>query len=71
MFLRLGACSEVHVDRVASVTRFAFLILLVSLGFSGCTSAPKDEEGNEKISTLPWNRPEKWERTAPVGGATY
>ena len=44
---------------------------LSPLFFGGCASAPKDENGNDRLSTIPWNTPAKWERQMPIGGAAY
>ncbi len=43
--------------------------LLVSALFSmGCaTDRPKDASQNH-VSTIPWNRPEKWENQSGIGG---
>ena len=37
---------------------------------AGCATVPKEEE-KEKISTLPWNTPQKWEHSVPIGDKTY
>ena len=48
---------------------FAFLALVLAPVFvGGCASTPKDEEPKQNVSTLPWNTPAKWERSAPLGG---
>jgi uncharacterized protein YceK len=40
-----------------------------SLLFSGCASAEKKQDGeDDRVSTLPWNRPEKWEKSVNMGG---
>jgi len=46
-------------------------ITALLLGLSGCATTPKTESEEEKVSTLPWNTPQKWERSAPLGGAGY
>ena len=45
----------------------ALLILLAAaLGFSGCASdQPQDPD---RVSSIPWNRPERWEGQGPLGG---
>ncbi len=58
------------------LTRSSFLslILVMAAGLllSGCASTPKDGSEPEKVSTLPWNKPQQWEHSAPLGGgATY
>lgn len=47
----------------------SFFITIISLSFLGCATTPKDEEEGDKVSTLPWNTPQKWEKSAPLGGA--
>lgn len=49
-----------------------FLMVGASFLLAGCESAPKKKEpSDEKVSTLPWNKPEKWEKSMPIGGASY
>ncbi len=52
------------------MTRFRFLLLLASLGFGllpGCATERTSTSG-EHVSDIPWNRPESWEGTGPLGG---
>ena len=45
---------------------FTFLILAWSaLALGGCAS---QEEDPNRVSTIPWNRPERWESQGPLGG---
>ena len=46
---------------------FALALLLGTLCFlPGCASdEPKDPN---RVSNIPWNRPEKWEGQGPMGG---
>ena len=46
---------------------FALGLLLGTLSFlPGCASdEPKDPN---RVSNIPWNRPEKWEGQGPMGG---
>ena len=47
---------------------FALLFLTAVSGLlGGCVS---DEQKNDptRVSTIPWNRPEKWESQGPLGG---
>jgi hypothetical protein len=44
------------------------LLVLAPLFLAGCASTPKDEGEKQRVSTLPWNTPAKWERSAPLGG---
>lgn len=54
--------------------RILLLLAACTVMFTGCSSAPKKEESakedadGEKVSTLPWNKPEKWEKTGNIGG---
>jgi len=46
-----------------------FSILLIAcgaLGFGGCTNT--EEEDPNRVSNIPWNRPERWESQGPLGG---
>jgi len=44
------------------------LLVTTSVFISGCASdAPKPEDPN-RVSNIPWNRPEKWESQGPMGG---
>lgn len=42
--------------------------VVVLSGFSGCASTESAEEKENRVSTLPWNTPQKWERSANIGG---
>lgn len=42
-----------------------FLLACGALGFGGCAS---QEEDPNRVSTIPWNRPERWESQGPLGG---
>jgi hypothetical protein len=45
---------------------FALLLLASSLfAFAGCSTPDPD-----RVSSIPWNRPEKWEGQGPLGGMT-
>ncbi len=53
----------------ARLKNFLFLGACVfSILLTGCASTPKDEDNQEKVSTLPWNRPQNWEHSMPMGG---
>ena len=44
-----------------------FLLLMSLMMFvSGCASQPQQDDPN-KVSTIPWNRPEKWEGPGVLG----
>ena len=46
----------------------ALLLLAASLiVFSGCATEEERNDPN-RVSTIPWNRPEKWEGQGPLGG---
>ena len=49
--------------------RLLGLILLAgsAAGMLGCASEPKPADG-ERVSTIPWNRPERWEGQGALGG---
>ncbi|MDZ4815772.1 MAG: hypothetical protein SGI71_05850 [Verrucomicrobiota bacterium] len=44
---------------------FLLALGLFSVIFSGCESAP---ERQREVTTIPWNRPQKWEGTGSLGG---
>ena len=48
---------------------FALSLLIGTLGvLPGCAdNEPKDPN---RVSAIPWNRPEKWEGQGPMGGFT-
>jgi len=58
---------------------FLFLIAAVALAFAGCAGANKadvsadstsDVDGNgNKVSSIPWNRPQSWESGGMLGSA--
>lgn len=56
--------------------RFRFLcpLLLAAasvLLIAGCASSePKKSTEREKVSTIPWNRPQSWEGKGVIGGMT-
>jgi hypothetical protein len=44
----------------------ALLLTAAALFFSGCAS--DQPEDPNRVSTTPWNRPERWEGQGPLGG---
>jgi hypothetical protein len=45
---------------------FLMLLWLAPLSaFTGCAT-PEEEDPN-RVSTIPWNRPERWESAGPMG----
>jgi len=47
--------------------RFFALVLLSCLSLTGCESTPKSEASQRGLSTIPWNRPAKWEGGGVLG----
>jgi hypothetical protein len=48
------------------VFALALLLSAGALSLSGCaTSEPQDPD---RVSTIPWNRPERWEGQGALGG---
>ena len=41
---------------------------LLILAGAGCASTDDQQQQNPNASTIPWNRPEKWEGQGPMGG---
>ena len=50
------------------VQRILALALLAStlLGLTGCGS--RESEDPNRVSSIPWNRPQPWEGQGPLGG---
>ena len=48
----------------------ALLLLRLAAGLSGCASTSNDPNSteHEKVSTVPWGRPESWEGKGTLGG---
>ena len=48
--------------------RILALLLLASAGclIGGCATDKPDDPN--RVSTIPWNRPERWESQGPLGG---
>jgi outer membrane biogenesis lipoprotein LolB len=44
---------------------FVFTATVLAL-LSACTSSQPEDPN--RVSTIPWNRPEKWEGQGPMGG---
>ena len=49
--------------------RYLALLILASAAslIGGCAST-KEEDDPTRVSTIPWNRPERWESQGPLGG---
>jgi hypothetical protein len=55
--------------------RFRFLSSLLlaaatALLAAGCASPETKKTDHEKVSTIPWNRPQSWEGKGMIGGMT-
>lgn len=46
----------------------AILLLASTAILAGCVSTT--EQDPNRVSSLPWNRPQKWEGQGPLGGFT-
>jgi hypothetical protein len=44
----------------------ALAALLLAGGLGGCASSETEDDPN-RVSTIPWNRPESWEGQGPLG----
>jgi hypothetical protein len=44
----------------------ALLLIGATVFLPGCAST--EPEDPNRVSTIPWNRPEKWEGQGPLGG---
>ena len=51
---------------MGKVIAFLF-VAAVSSVMTGCSSTPAEDDPN-RVSTIPWNRPEQWESQGPLGG---
>ena len=49
--------------------RFALILLALCLGGCGTPNGTEKVESDEtKVSTIPWNKPQKWEGKSGLGG---
>lgn len=46
---------------------FRLLLVILAAGFSGCASTGKPKE-EERVSSIPWAKPESWQGQGPFGG---
>lgn len=44
-----------------------FLLAATTLMTGGCAST-SDTNADDRVSNIPWNRPERWEGQGPMGG---
>lgn len=49
--------------------KWIFAFVLAGL-LCGCASSQNPPPNQERVSSIPWNRPEKWEGTGALGGMT-
>jgi len=47
-------------------TIFLFALIITAAFIGGCASTEQDDPN--RVSTIPWNRPESWESQGPFGG---
>lgn len=54
--------------------RTLMLILLVGtlplFTLSGCATTQEEADKDRNVSTIPWNRPQRWEGMGQLGGMT-
>ncbi len=48
--------------------RLILSLLLIGSAFVGLAGCAHEEEDPNRVSTIPWNRPERWEGQGPMGG---
>lgn len=52
---------------MARLVLLAVLAAITALPLAGCQTAPETEASRRGVSTIPWNRPAKWEGGGPLG----
>jgi hypothetical protein len=52
---------------VTRASRILASLALVALSFILSACASNEAEDPNRVSTIPWNRPEKWEGQGPLG----
>ena len=45
-----------------------FLLAATAVVMGGCASTDSDTRSEDRVSNIPWNRPEQWEGQGPMGG---
>lgn len=50
------------------LTRILVLLLAAATSVIFASCASDQPEDPNRVSTIPWNRPEKWEGQGPLGG---
>lgn len=51
--------------------KFTLLLILLTVFLGACATDEKTssiETDNQRVSTIPWNKPEKWEGQGQLGG---
>jgi len=43
------------------------LLLGITFGLSGCATSEQQKDP-DRVTSIPWNRPEQWEGQGPFGG---
>lgn len=52
---------------MARLVLLALLTAFAGVSLAGCQTAPETEASRRGVSTIPWNRPAKWEGGGPLG----
>jgi hypothetical protein len=55
---------------MTSLIKFSLLGLMVLTTLVGCASTDNEQSGNREVSSIPWNRPQRWESGGQLGGMT-
>jgi hypothetical protein len=49
------------------IARGVFILALLVI-LCGCAPETPPPQSQDRVSTIPWNRPERWEGQGPLGG---
>ncbi|MBE2180238.1 MAG: hypothetical protein IAE97_07175 [Chthoniobacterales bacterium] len=53
---------------MARLVLLAILTALTAFAMAGCQTPPPESDASRRgVSTIPWNRPAKWEGGGPLG----
>ncbi len=47
---------------------FLFSLIVLLSGLVGCASTSSEGSEEQNVSSIPWNRPQKWEGGGALGG---
>ncbi|MFH1067198.1 MAG: hypothetical protein V1746_04795 [bacterium] len=48
---------------------FIFVLCLVGIFFlEGCATTEEKQEPDQRVSSIPWNKPQQWEGQGQLGG---